>query len=59
MDEADTYTVHEFAENAAYVFGRHVRSESVIAAFKAKNIISATKADAHKIVNEFLEQEVL
>ena len=52
------YGVAELAANAEVVFGKTVRSECVVAAFKAAGKTSATKAEAQKIVNDFLKKEV-
>lgn len=55
---ASVYRVKDLAENAESVFGKNVRSECVVAAFKNAGKAEATKEDAQKIVREFLKKEV-
>lgn len=54
--QEDVYTMEEFAQNAAELFG--ARKEIVIAAFRDKNVTKCTKEEAKKIVEEFKKREV-
>lgn len=54
--QEDVYTMEDFAQNAAELFG--VRKEIVIAAFRDKNVTKCTKEEAKKIVEEFKKREV-
>lgn len=52
------YTVAELAESSEKVFGKGVRKECVVAAFRYAGKKEATKEEAKKIVVGFLKKEV-
>lgn len=52
------YSVKELADCAGKVFGPEVRSECVIAAFRLAGKTEATRAEATKIVEQFMKKEV-
>lgn len=52
------YSVEELASCSKKVFGKEIRSECVIAAFRNAGKTSATTEEAKKIVLGFLSKEV-
>lgn len=52
------YTVAELAKSSEKLFGKDVRKECVVAAFRYAGKKEATKEEAKKIVTGFLKKEV-
>jgi len=52
------YTAEELAAASEKVFGKKVLPECVIAAFRVAGVKKATKAEAAKIVKDFMTKEV-
>lgn len=52
------YTVEEFTENAAAVFGNAVSPDIVKTALRLAGVKTTTKSAATKIINEFRKKEV-
>lgn len=53
-----TYTVEEFAKAAVTVFERPIHQDIITGAFNMAGKKEATKAEAAKLVSEFLGKEV-
>lgn len=52
------YTVQEFTDNAATVFGDAVSPDIVKTALRLAGVKTTTKSAATKIINEFRKKEV-
>lgn len=52
------YTVEEFTENAAAVFGNAVSPDIVKTALRLAGVKTTTKSAATNIINEFRKKEV-
>jgi hypothetical protein len=58
MPKEAEYTVEEFTENAAAVFGEAVSPDIVKTALRLAGVKTTTKSAATKIINEFRKKEV-
>ena len=58
MPKEAEYTVEEFTENAAAVFGEAVSPDIVKTALRLAGVKTTTKSAATKIITEFRKKEV-
>ena len=58
MPKEAEYTVEEFTESAAAVFGEAVSPDIVKTALRLAGVKTTTKSAATKIINEFRQKEV-
>jgi|GEM_PF-1123083 len=58
IPEESVYTVEDFLAARTTVFGKRVRPECIIAAFKIAGKTETTVSEAKKIVNDFRNKEV-